>query len=782
MIFIRLSFLILLCLGCARSSTVKQKCNNPTDCPPELTCSDEGICVAVPLTGLDSPQGEVDAGQPPTTVFDAGHADPSVFDAGQACEPCDTGYELGADCACVDVDECAEGTDDCHVQASCNNLPGSFECICKGGYEGDGRNCTDIDGCASQPCFAGVICTDVAAPGEGFSCGDCPVGYEGNGENCTDIDGCASEPCFQGVVCTDVAAPGEGYVCDPCPAGYDGDGVNCNDIDECVDSPCGAQATCSNSPGTYACACDTGYAGDGINCYDIDECLEGDFTCGDNSVCENASGTYNCVCNTGYFDDGSGVCTPHQNCDAGRYVLSEGTANDDRVCETCTTGSFSTTLNATQCSTWTTCEAGSLVSQEGTVSTDRTCSPCPTGAFSTEANSTACEAWSVCGLGEYQATSGDASQDTVCDDCGENTYQPLESNNNGVDSCLTCADGYESGIAASSCTNINECLTDTFTCPTHSTCVDTDGDYDCPCDEGYEPQGEECIEIDDCPDDPLKMDPGVCGCGVADTNSDGDSAPDCIDDCPNNADFEEYGPCGCLACQDDAVCEPVTGGDFTKVAGEDCDNDCAPNTVGGSSSNAQVIGPTLLGEGWHGYIQDYYWEDYGCTQSAAGVSGGDAQGYAVTGDGTAGCNAHVFQCVTLPSFDADLNQATLTFTYTLYEAFSEQIGRLVIGGSCETSPTDGFTEDWMPYGADWLFSSILDPTVDTSSSASFDLTAELAASGGQEISIGFYLQDAWDGYGVSWFLFDDVQLEITGEGCTELPLCSDASDERCYSP
>ena len=45
----------------------------------------------------------------------------------------------------LDVDECKEisGTpDDCDDNAQCNNYPGSFECSCNTGYDGDGFNCT----------------------------------------------------------------------------------------------------------------------------------------------------------------------------------------------------------------------------------------------------------------------------------------------------------------------------------------------------------------------------------------------------------------------------------------------------------------------------------------------------------------------------------------------------------------------------------------------------------------------------------------------------------------
>jgi hypothetical protein len=33
--------------------------------------------------------------------------------------------------------------------------------------------------------------------------------------------------------------------------------------------------------------------------------------------------------------------------------------------------------------------------------------------------------------------------------------------------------------------------------------------------------------IDNCPSDPNKINPGICGCGVSDVDSDGDGTPDC---------------------------------------------------------------------------------------------------------------------------------------------------------------------------------------------------------------------------------------------------------------
>jgi len=42
-----------------------------------------------------------------------------------------------------DFDECvSDSTNDCHVNATCANTEGSFQCMCLEGFSGDGVNCS----------------------------------------------------------------------------------------------------------------------------------------------------------------------------------------------------------------------------------------------------------------------------------------------------------------------------------------------------------------------------------------------------------------------------------------------------------------------------------------------------------------------------------------------------------------------------------------------------------------------------------------------------------------
>jgi len=90
---------------------------------------------------------------------------------------------------------------------------------------------------------------------------------------------------------------------------------------------------------------------------------------------------------------------------------------------------------------------------------------------------------------------------------------------------------------------------------------------------------------DACPDDPDKIAPGICGCGVPDTDTDGDGTLDCNDNCPNDPDKTSPGICGCGApdidsdqdgiydCNDDCDSDLDTDGDGFGDCDENCPND-----------------------------------------------------------------------------------------------------------------------------------------------------------------------------------------------------------------
>jgi calcium-activated chloride channel regulator 4 len=90
-------------------------------------------------------------------------------------------------------------------------------------------------------------------------------------------------------------------------------------------------------------------------------------------------------------------------------------------------------------------------------------------------------------------------------------------------------------------------------CPGHDDLADRDHDGT--------PDG-----CDECPDDPAKTEPGVCGCGEAETDTDEDSTPDCKDDCPEDPDKTAPGVCDCGTPDNDSDSD----GAF------DCEDDC-PN-------------------------------------------------------------------------------------------------------------------------------------------------------------------------------------------------------------
>jgi hypothetical protein len=82
--------------------------------------------------------------------------------------------------------------------------------------------------------------------------------------------------------------------------------------------------------------------------------------------------------------------------------------------------------------------------------------------------------------------------------------------------------------------------------------------------------------VDNCPDNPDKMEPGECGCDKSDVDRDNDGVPDCIDGCPDNPDKTEPGDCGCdkfdTDSDRDGVPDCIDGCPFdaTKIEEDEC--------------------------------------------------------------------------------------------------------------------------------------------------------------------------------------------------------------------
>ncbi|XP_039100515.1 signal peptide, CUB and EGF-like domain-containing protein 2 isoform X3 [Hyaena hyaena] len=364
----------------------------------------------------------------------------------------------------ADVDECAEGLDDCHTNALCENTLTSYKCSCKPGYRGEGRQCEDIDECENE-LNGGCV----------HDCLNIPGNYR-----CT---------CFDGFMLAH-------------------DGHNCLDVDECLENNGGCQHTCVNVMGSYECRCKEGFflSDNQHTCIHRSEeglsCMNQNHGCG--HICKEAPrGSVACECRPGFelaknqrdciltCNHGNGGCQhscedtaegPECSChpqykmhtDGRSCVEQEDTAPE--VTESNATSVVDSDKRVKRRLLMETC----AVNNGGC---DRTCKDtstgvhcsCPVG-FTLQLDGKTCK-----DIDECQTRNGG------CDHFCKNTVGSFD---------CSCRKGFKLLTDEKSCQDVDECSLDR-TCD-HS-CINHPGTFTCACNRGYTLYGfTHCGDTNEC--------------------------------------------------------------------------------------------------------------------------------------------------------------------------------------------------------------------------------------------------------------------------------------------
>ncbi|XP_064643492.1 uncharacterized protein LOC135497618 [Lineus longissimus] len=462
--------------------------------------------------------------------------------ANASCEPKDDGFVCKCDegftgdgQTCKDINECANKKDNnCHKNAKCKNKDGGYECDCKPGTAGDGKLvCRDKKECVEpggKKCGQHAHCVDrfedravckcnkgaerVGGKGkclpinecandslnecdkENADCEDtttaytckCKDGFRGNGENCNDIDECKEglANCDKNALC--INTPGN-YTC-KCLKGFLEGKENCTDINECEDPKtniCAEQADCDNKDGYYECTCKDGFVGNGQQCVKPNPCDAKPKPCFKNEECSEEKGKAVCACKEGLEKNSTGKCAPVNEC-------ANGTANCDPNAD-CIDKYFGFeckckkgfTGNGTKCDDINECDPSTPEGGGGGCdSTGGVCVNTPGGNFCT------------CDKDLKEGPNSSCEGNPLCD-----------KDNGGCDGNANCTDGQGRSVCVckegfdgdgKNCTDINECALKQDECWGTRTCKNKEGGYTCDCKEGFKENTttKECEDIDEC--------------------------------------------------------------------------------------------------------------------------------------------------------------------------------------------------------------------------------------------------------------------------------------------
>nr|XP_025122411.1 signal peptide, CUB and EGF-like domain-containing protein 2 isoform X6 [Bubalus bubalis] len=363
-----------------------------------------------------------------------------------------------------DVDECAQGLDDCHINALCENTPTSYKCSCRPGYQGEGRQCEDIDECENE-LNGGCV----------HDCLNIPGNYR-----CT---------CFDGFMLAH-------------------DGHNCLDVDECLENNGGCQHTCLNVMGSYECRCKDGFflSDNQHTCIHRSEeglsCMNKNHGC--SHICKEApKGSVACECRPGFelaknqrdciltCNHGNGGCQhscedtaegPECSCHPRYKMHSDGRScleREDIALEVMESNATSVTDGDKRVKRRLLMET-CAVNNGGC---DRTCKDtstgvhcsCPVG-FTLQMDGKTCK-----DIDECQTRNGG------CDHFCRNTVGSFD---------CSCKKGFKLLTDEKSCQDVDECSLDR-TCD-HS-CINHPGSFTCACNEGYTLYGfTHCGDTNEC--------------------------------------------------------------------------------------------------------------------------------------------------------------------------------------------------------------------------------------------------------------------------------------------
>ncbi|XP_016838846.1 protein crumbs isoform X2 [Nasonia vitripennis] len=163
---------------CDTPYCMNRKCQNDGKCvflyqPPQCSCP-QGFTGLYCETNIDDCAPDLEGNVP---CKNDGKCHDGINN--YTCDCTSTGY-TGPDCS-YDINECLDPLTDCGF-GKCDNLPGSYHCVCDPGY--CGYNCKMEDPCRDNDyCKNGGTCECVED--KGYTC-HCPPDY--TGQNCTESE------------------------------------------------------------------------------------------------------------------------------------------------------------------------------------------------------------------------------------------------------------------------------------------------------------------------------------------------------------------------------------------------------------------------------------------------------------------------------------------------------------------------------------------------------------------------------------------------------------------